>query len=60
MKLFAAIAGFVILFATLWEAFETIILPRRVTRPFRLVRLFYRVTWASGRPQSSDPLEKSA
>src|SRR6202795_5127216 len=45
MKLFIAIAGLFILFATLWEAFETIILPRRVTRPIRLVRIFYRVTW---------------
>src|ERR1700733_7960721 len=47
MKLFIAIAGFFILFATLWEAFETIILPRRVTRPLRLVRIFYRVTWTA-------------
>jgi hypothetical protein len=45
MKLLMAIAGLFILFATLWEAFETIILPRRVTRPIRLVRMFYRVTW---------------
>ena len=45
MKILVAIAGFIILFATLWEAFETIILPRRVTRPIRLVRIFYRVTW---------------
>jgi hypothetical protein len=45
MKLLIALAGFFILFATLWEAFETIILPRRVTRPIRLVRMFYRVTW---------------
>jgi hypothetical protein len=45
MRLLIAILGFFILFATLWEAFETIILPRRVTRPFRLVRIFYRVTW---------------
>ncbi|HJV35415.1 potassium channel family protein [Geomonas sp.] len=29
----------------LWEGFETIILPRRVTRRFRLTRLFYRGTW---------------
>ena len=47
MKLLIAIAGFFILFATLWEAFETIILPRRVTRPLRLVRIFYRVTWTA-------------
>src|SRR5579863_2983970 len=45
MKLFIAIAGVFILFVVLWEAFETIILPRRVTRPIRLVRIFYRVTW---------------
>ena len=45
MKIFIAITGFFILFATLWETFETIILPRRVTRPIRLVRIFYRVTW---------------
>jgi hypothetical protein len=29
----------------LWEGFETIVLPRRVTRRFRLTRLFYRRTW---------------
>jgi hypothetical protein len=45
MKLFVAIAGLFIAFITLWEAFETIILPRRVTRPLRLVRIFYRVSW---------------
>src|SRR5258708_14440931 len=28
-----------------WDAFEAIILPRRVTRKFRLARLFYRSTW---------------
>jgi len=45
MNLFLGIVGLALLFATLWDAFETIILPRRVTRSFRLVRLFYRVTW---------------
>src|SRR5579884_635956 len=29
----------------LWETFETIVLPRRVTRQFRLTRFFYRATW---------------
>jgi hypothetical protein len=29
----------------LWDTFETIILPRRVMRGFRLARLFYRSTW---------------
>jgi hypothetical protein len=46
MKLFLAIAGLVLLLTTLWDAFETIILPRRVTRPYRLVRLFYRIAWS--------------
>jgi hypothetical protein len=46
MKLLVGIAGVFILFAVLWETFETIILPRRVTRPVRLVRLFYRFTWS--------------
>lgn len=45
MKISICIFGFLILFVTLWDAFETIILPRRVTRPYRLVRLFYRFTW---------------
>lgn len=45
MKILIAILGFFILFATLWEAFESIILPRRVTRPLRLARMYYRVTW---------------
>ena len=40
-----AIAGITLLVITLWEAFETIILPRRVTRPVRIVRIFYRTTW---------------
>ena len=46
MKVFAGILGLFLLFTTLWDAFETIILPRRVTRPYRFVRLFYRVAWA--------------
>jgi hypothetical protein len=45
MKILAGILGLVLLLATLWDAFETIILPRRVTRPFRLVRVFFQVTW---------------
>jgi hypothetical protein len=30
----------------LWDAFEAIVLPRRVTRRWRLARLFYRLTWS--------------
>jgi hypothetical protein len=46
MRILAAIAGLVLLAGILFDAFETIILPRRVTRYFRLTRLFYRYTWA--------------
>ncbi len=39
------ISGALIVALILLEAFETIILPRRVTRRFRLTRLFYISTW---------------
>lgn len=42
----AGLAGLALLAVVLWDAFETIILPRRVTRKFRLARVFYRWTWA--------------
>jgi Ion channel len=41
----AFIAGVAIFLIVLWDAFEAIILPRRVTRKFRLARLFYKSTW---------------
>lgn len=41
----AAIFGILLAAGILWEAFETIVLPRRATRRFRLTRLFYRSTW---------------
>lgn len=44
--LLAGLAGATVLLVVLWDAFETIILPRRVSRRFRLARLFYRATWA--------------
>jgi hypothetical protein len=43
--IFPAIAGAVIVTVILWEAFETIVLPRRVVRSFRLTRGFYLSTW---------------
>ncbi|MBZ5528831.1 MAG: potassium channel family protein [Acidobacteriia bacterium] len=42
-------AGGAIFLIVLWDAFEAIILPRRVTRKFRLARLFYRSTWGMWR-----------
>src|SRR3979411_3263128 len=37
--------GVAIFLIVVWDAFEAIILPRRVTRKFRLARLFYRSPW---------------
>jgi hypothetical protein len=45
LKIFAVILGVLLILMVLWEAFETIVLPRRVTRQFRLTRFFYRATW---------------
>lgn len=41
------ILGILVIIFILWDGFETIILPRRVTRSFRITRLFYRLTWAT-------------
>jgi len=45
MKILALVAGSILVFAILLDAFETIVLPRRVTRSFRFTALFYRFTW---------------
>jgi hypothetical protein len=41
----AVVFGVLLILTVLWETFETLVLPRRVTRHFRLTRLFYRSTW---------------
>src|SRR2546422_7094486 len=45
MEILAGVFGAAIIFIVLWDAFETIVLPRRVPRRVRLTRLFYRSTW---------------
>jgi hypothetical protein len=45
MLVFASISGILLILAILLDAFETIVLPRRVTRHFRLTAWFYRNTW---------------
>jgi ion channel len=45
MRYVIAIVGFFVVAMMLWDAFEVIILPRRVTRRIRFARLFYRFTW---------------
>ena len=45
LNLVTVIVGAALILMVLWETFETIVLPRRVTRQFRLTRFFYRCTW---------------
>ncbi len=45
MEILAAIAGVVLIIGILIDSFESIVLPRRVSRRFRLSRFFYMVTW---------------
>ena len=46
MTILAAVAGVMLILIILFDAFETVILPRRVTRRVRLTALYYRATWA--------------
>jgi hypothetical protein len=45
MRLLALIFGIVLIVLVAQDAFETIVLPRRVTRRIRLTQLFYRATY---------------
>src|SRR2546427_2227226 len=40
-----AAAGALWAVVIMWDAFEALVLPRRVTRRLRPTRMFYRVTW---------------
>jgi hypothetical protein len=43
------IAGVFLFCIMAWDAFESIILPRRVTRKFRIARIYYIFTWRTWR-----------
>jgi hypothetical protein len=45
MLIFATISGIIVILAVLLDAFETVVLPRRVRRKFRITVWFYRNTW---------------
>lgn len=45
MNIPIGIIGLLLIVVVLWDVFETIVLPRRVTRRVRLTRLFYRFIW---------------
>jgi ion channel len=39
------VASLAVIVIVLWDAFEAVVLPRRVTRRFRLTSIFFRSTW---------------
>jgi len=45
MRILGLLGGAGLIAAILWDTFETIILPRRVTRRVRLTSAFYRLAW---------------
>src|ERR1700719_1528795 len=47
MNWWASIAGIVLIFIILMDAFETVVLPRRIRRTFRIASWFYKNTWGS-------------
>jgi len=44
-SILAIVGGIVIIWSVLLDAFETVVLPRRVLRNFKLTAYFYRRTW---------------
>lgn len=45
MRVLIGAAGVIFIWIVVLDAFETIVLPRRVTRRFRLTKMFYQATW---------------
>jgi len=45
MHWWVTIVGFVLIFVILMDAFETVVLPRRIKRHFRIASAFYKKTW---------------
>jgi ion channel len=45
MRVTAAVLSALVIAIVLWDAFETVVLPRTVTRRLRLARIFFRATW---------------
>ncbi len=46
MRAFVFVVGLLLIFITLLDAFETILLPRRINRRFRYSRFYYRGAWS--------------
>jgi len=47
MPILSVVVGVALVLVVLGDAFETIVLPRRVTRQVSLARIYYRFTWLS-------------
>jgi ion channel len=45
VQLLAFLLSVLLIATVLWDAFETVVLPRTVTRRLRLTRAYFRVTW---------------
>jgi hypothetical protein len=45
MPVLTGLGGVLLILVVLWDAFETVVLPRRVARQAALTVLFYRLTW---------------
>jgi hypothetical protein len=45
LQLLAALAALLLIAAVLWDVFETMVLPRRVSHRVRLTRMYVRSTW---------------
>jgi len=53
MRIISFILGLIVIFSVLLDAFETVVLPRRINRHFRLTAWFYRRTWIPWRRLAS-------
>ena len=45
LRVVAAVAAVLVIAGVVWDAFETVVLPRQVSRRFRLTRAYSRATW---------------
>jgi hypothetical protein len=47
LRVLAALLGVILIVSILVEGFETVVQPRRVTRRYRISRLYFAIVWAS-------------
>ncbi len=47
MRAIGFLLGLLLIVTVLWDAFETVILPRTVSRRFRVARIYFRWSWRS-------------